>query len=208
MNIDLTLYLVTDTRMCAERGVLTTVTEAVRGGVTAVQLRDSDASVRGLCAIAAALVDRLAGTGVPLLVNDRLDVALAAGAQGVHLGQSDLPVESARAIAGPAFLIGLSVSTAQEVSNVARLAAGTVDYLGVGPVFPTPTKPQAAPAVGLDGLAELRRSAALPCIAIGGINKDNAGAVRATGVEGLAVVSAICASDDPAGAATLLAGIR
>jgi thiamine-phosphate pyrophosphorylase len=188
--------------MCA------TVAAAVDGGVSAVQLRDKDASCRELLALARDLLDVLEGTGIPLLVNDRLDVALAAGAHGVHLGQSDLDVRSARRLAGPDFLIGLSVSSAQEIDQVRAMPAGTVDYLGIGPVFPTATKLDAGDALGLDAVAALRAGTQLPCVGIGGINHDNAAAVWARGLDGLAVASAIGDAADPRAAATALRSHR
>ena len=141
-----------------------------------------------------------------MLINDRLDVALAIGAEGVHLGQSDLSAPAARRIAGSDLLIGLSVSSVTEVEEALAMPADTVDYLGLSPVFGTPTKPEAGPGVGLVGARELRIVAKdLPCVAIGGINADNARSVWETGVAGLAVVSAICAAADPQAAAEELA---
>jgi len=204
MTIDLSVYFVTDTKLCGERGVLATVEAAVRGGASVVQLRDKQASARELLALAVDLLGALKGTGIPLLINDRLDVALAAGADGVHLGQSDLDVENARRLAGPHFLIGLSVSRAPDIEEVHALPAGTVDYLGIGPVFPTTTKQDAQAALGLDAVAALRNCTDLPCVGIGGINRHNAPSVWATGLDGLAVVSAICAALDPAAAAAAL----
>ncbi len=204
--LDLSLYLITDAHLSGSRGVTEVVRSAVIGGVTAVQLRDHEASTRELCRLGDALLEVLDGTGVPLLVNDRLDVALAIGAAGVHVGQSDLPVDAARRLGGPDFLVGLSVSTVPETVEVEALPAGTVDYLGVGPVFPTLTKPGARAALGLEETARVRRSTGLPCVAIGGISPENAAGVRATGVAGIAVVSAICAAPDPAAAAKGLRG--
>lgn len=201
MALDLAVYLVIGTQPSGPGGTLATVDAAVRGGVGAVQLRDKQASGRELLALAVELLGALSGTGIPLLINDRLDVALAAGADGVHLGQSDLDVQHARRLAGPRFLIGLSVSRAEEIAQVHALPTGTVDYLGIGPVFPTTTKPDARVALGLDAAAALRSCTDLPCIGIGGINRHNAPSVWATGVDGLAVASAICAAPDP-GAAT------
>ena len=204
MNADLALYLVTDTGMCAERGVAETVRSAVRGGVTIVQVRDPEASARELYELVLRVRGAIAGTGVPLLVNDRLDVALAAGADGVHLGQSDLPVDRARALTGPDFLIGWSVSNAAELDAANALARGTVDYLGLGPVLSTPTKPEAASATGVDGLRQLVAASRLPSVAIGGVHADNAREVLGTGVDGLCVVSEICAAEDPESAAARL----
>lgn len=196
--MNLRLYLVTDTGLCGSRGVAATVEAAIAGGVTVVQLRDPGATGAELFATAVALREILRPRGIPFIVNDRLDVALAARADGVHLGQSDLPVTEARRIAGPDFLIGLSVSTVGEAAAAGQLP---VDYLGVGPVFATPTKADAAPALGLAGTAEVVRASALPTVAIGGINTGNAADVVATGVGGLCVVSAICAAPEPAAAA-------
>jgi thiamine-phosphate pyrophosphorylase len=202
--LDLGLYLVTDTTLCGERGVVETVRAALPGGVTAVQVRAPSATTRELCALTLAVHDVLAGTGVPLLVNDRLDVALALGAEGVHLGQGDLAPGHARRLGGRDLLIGLSVSTLEEVAQAAALPPGYLDYLGVGPVHATATKPEAAAPLGLSGTAELVAASPLPCVAIGGVGVENAAAVRATGVAGVAVVSAICAAAAPAAAAAAL----
>lgn len=202
--VDLDLYLVADSTLCGPRGLLATVTAAVSGGVTLVQLREPGATTRELCRLGTALQEVLADSGVPLVVDDRVDVALAVGAAGVHLGQSDLDVRTARRLVGDDLVIGLSVSTAAEVAEAGRLPAGTVDHLGIGPVFATATKPGAAAPLGITGTAELRAATTLPCVAIGGIGPANLAAVRATGVDGVAVVSAICAAGDPARAATQL----
>lgn len=203
-GLDLSLYVVTDSALCGDRGVVATVQAAVRGGATAVQVREPQTTTRQLCALAEAVHRELVGTGVSLLVDDRLDVALAVGAEGVHLGQSDLPAVEARRIAGPELLIGLSVSTLDEVADAESLPPGTVDYLGVGPVFRTATKPLAGPPLGLQLTARVRAATGLPCVAIGGIDTSNAKQVRATGVDGLAVVSAVCAAADPQAAAVAL----
>jgi thiamine-phosphate pyrophosphorylase len=197
VSLDLSVYLVIGPQPAGRRGMIATVGAATRGGVGVVQLRDKQASGRELVALAAQLLDALDGTGIPLVINDRLDVALAAGAHGVHLGQADLDVRSARRLAGPDFLIGLSVSRVEEIEEVHALPAGTVDYLGIGPVFPTTTKHDARAALGLDAVAVLRSCTDLPCVGIGGINGHNAPSVWATGLDGLAVVSAICDASDP-----------
>lgn len=205
MTVDLRLYLVTDTAMCGARGVPETVRRAVSGGATTVQVRDPHASGRELHELVARVREELVGTGVALLVDDRLDVALTAGADGVHLGQSDLPVERARAVAGPDLLVGWSVTDRTELDEANALPDGVVDYLGVGPVFSTPTKPGHAEPTGVDGLRELVAASRIPTAAIGGVHGDNAAQVAATGVGGLCVVSEICAAADPAAAA---AGLR
>jgi len=208
VNLDLSVYLVIGAQSVGARGVIATVNAAVRGGVGAVQLRDKRASGRELVSIAGQLLDALDGTGVPLLINDRLDVALAAGANGVHLGHADVGAQSARRLAGPDFLVGLSVSSAEELAEVDALPPGTVDYLGIGPVFPTSTKSDAAAALGLDTVATLRGRTKLPCVGIGGINRHNAPSVWAAGLDGLAVVSAICDDADPRAVALALRNTR
>ncbi|MEI4271602.1 thiamine phosphate synthase [Klenkia sp. LSe6-5] len=205
MRFDPNLYLVTDTALCAPRSVPEVVAAAVAGGVTAVQVRDKTASRRELLeltrAVQAALVDR---PDVAVVVDDALDVALLAGATGVHLGQSDLPVTDVRAHA-PHLHVGLSVGTADELSAATALPPGTVNLLGLGPVWATPTKPDAAAALGPEGIAELVRGAGgLTTVAIGGIHADRAAAVAATGVDGICVVSDICAAGDPRAAAEQL----
>lgn len=201
--LDLSLYVVTDSALCGHRGVPGTVRAAVSGGATVIQVREL-AAARDVCRLAEAVHRALTGTGVPLLINDRLDVALAVGAEGVHLGQSDLPVSHARRVGGPDLLIGWSVSSVREAEQAGALPEGTVDYLGVGPVFATLTKPQAAPPLGLAGTEQVRAATGLPCVAIGGIHSSNAEQVRATGVNGIAVVSAVCGAADPKAAASAL----
>jgi len=201
MKPNLCLYLVTDPQLCGERGVVATVEAAVRGGVTVVQLRDKQAAARELVQLATALLGILKKTGIPLLINDRFDVALAAGANGVHLGQTDLDVKAVRNLAGANFLIGLTVSRSEEIAAVHALPVGTVDYLGIGPVFMTSTKANALAPLGVNAVTRLRRSTDVACIGIGGITLENAPSAWSTGVNGVAVVSAICASDDPRAAA-------
>ncbi|GAB3667273.1 thiamine phosphate synthase [Nocardioides korecus] len=202
----LDLYLVTDSTSCGDRGVAETVRLAVRGGVTLVQVREPGLNTRDLCALTREVQEVLAGTGVPLVVNDRVDVAFAVGADGVHLGQGDLPPDVARRLLGSQALIGLSVSTTTQVAQAEALNSQgpVVDYLGLGPVWATPTKPEAADPLGVDLAGALAASTDLPCVAIGGIKSANAAAVRATGVAGLAVVSAVCAATDPTAAASAL----
>ena len=195
---DLSVYLVTDRDLCGARGVAETVRQAVAAGATIVQLRDPQAKTRVLVEEARALGALLRPAGIPFVVNDRVDVALAAGADGVHLGQSDMAVADARALIGPEPLLGLSI-TAMADLDASDLAG--VDYLGVGPVFATATKADAAPAMGLAGLAAVRAACDLPIVAIGGIDATNTAAVIEAGADGVAVVSAICAAPD-AGEAT------
>lgn len=195
------VYLVTDTVLCrGADGVARTVGLAVRHGATMVQLRDPAAGTRVLVELARELRARLAGTGVPLVVNDRVDVALAAGADGVHVGQQDLDPVSARRLMGPDLHVGLSVTTEEEARAALALPPGTVDLLGVGPVRDTATKPDAAPALGWATLAAVCALSPLPCVAIGGLSAGDAERVRRAGAAGLAVVSAICGRPDVAAA--------
>jgi thiamine-phosphate pyrophosphorylase len=193
--------LVTDAAMTARRGLVDTVRAAVAGGVTVVQLRDKHMPDAGQIALAAALQDVLMPRGIPLVVNDRPAVARAVGAAGLHIGQDDGDPAAARAIIGPDAILGLSVTHAGEVATV---DPAVVDYVGLGPVFATGTKPDAASPLGLDGLRAVGASLPVPFVAIGGIDAGNAGAVMATGAAGIAVVSAICAADDPWAAAAAL----
>lgn len=195
---DWSLYLVTDRRLSSPRSLEDLVRAALRGGVTAVQLREKECATRAFVDLARALKAILAPAGVPLVIDDRIDVALAACADGVHIGQSDMEYRDARRLLGPDAVIGLSVETLDQAE---RAAALDVDYLGVGPVFPTPTKTDAAPAWGIDGLAALRRASRQVLVAVGGINRQNAGALIRAGADGIAVVSAICSAPDPEQAA-------
>lgn len=202
-GLDLSVYLVTDTALCGPRGVPTVVEAAVRGGVTCVQVRDKTASTRALLSLVAEVVN--AAAGVPVLVNDRLDVALAARAAGIavaglHVGQSDLPVAVARALLWPGAALGLSVSRPDELAHTAG-----ADHLGVGPVRDTATKPGHGPTTGVDGAGRLAARAGLPCVAIGGLDASLAGPLRAARLAGAAYVSAICAAPDPEAAARQLA---
>jgi thiamine-phosphate pyrophosphorylase len=196
------LHLVTDRPLCGPRGVQAVVAAAVAGGVTHVQLREKHLDTREFIAIAQALHLWLKSVGVPLIINDDVDVAETIGADGVHLGQLDLPVAAARHRL-PHALIGLSIETPAQLRE-AELAACPCDYYGVSPVFPTTSKADAAPALGLDGLVQLRGLTAKPLIAIGGVQAVNAASLRAAGADGLAVVSAVCAAPDPAAAARAL----
>ena len=198
---DLRLMLVTDAAMTARRGLIATVHAAVAGGVTIVQLRDKDASDDDLIALARALRTELAPFRVPLIVNDRPAVAKAGGTEGVHVGQDDGDPRAARQLLGRDAIVGLSVTNAAEVATV---DAGVVDYVGLGPVFVSATKADAAPPLGLAGLRAVGAMLPVPFVAIGGIDASNAGTVIAAGAAGIAVVSAICAADDPRAAAAEL----
>lgn len=199
--LDYSLYLVTDRGLAQGRPVSEVVRRAVQGGVTVVQLREKEASGRRFLEEAWRLKELLAEYQVPLIINDRLDIALAVDAEGVHLGQDDLPLEVGRELLGPAKIIGISVSTEAEAEAAAR---GGANYLGVSPVFATPTKTDTPPPVGLEGVARLRAAVDIPLVGIGGIHSANAGAVIQAGCDGVAVVSAIMAAPDPQQAARQL----
>lgn len=199
-RFDLSLYLVTDPEMTARRGIVETVAAAVAGGVTIVQLRDKTASARALAETGRALLAHLRPLGIPLLVNDRIDVAHAIGADGVHVGQDDLSPDTARTILGRHAIIGLSITAADQLSTI----GDAVDYVGLGPLFPTGTKADAAPSLGEAEFAAIRRHIARPVVAIGGITLDNTARTIAAGADGIAVVSAICAAVDPGTAARRL----
>ncbi|AXY41755.1 thiamine phosphate synthase [Halomonas sp. JS92-SW72] len=194
MRLDLSLYLVTDPGLCAERGLVETVVAAVRGGVTVVQLRDKHAGDGAMIDQARRLKAALAGSGVPLIINDRLAVAVESGADGLHIGQDDGEVAAARAALGERALLGLSVQTLEQM---ARLDAERLDYLGLGPVFATPSKQDHAEPLGFAGLASLVAASPLPAVAIGGLKAEHVAAVRQAGAQGLAVISAICGRPDP-----------
>ncbi|WP_395681828.1 thiamine phosphate synthase [Inquilinus sp.] len=201
-RFDLSVYLVTDTRLSGPRGIAAVAAAAARGGVTIVQLRDPDATTRELIAAAEALQAALAPHGVPLVINDRVDVALAVGADGVHLGDRDMPAATARTLLGPGRIVGVTVHDAAEAGAVDTEIA---DYAGIGPVFTTTTKAEARPAIGVDGFQALRRLVPLPVVGIGGIDAARTAAVIAAGADGVAVVSAICAAPDPEAAARAIA---
>jgi thiamine-phosphate pyrophosphorylase len=195
---DWRLCLVTDRDLAGGRPMAWVVAEALRGGITAVQLREKSCPIRDFIQYGRELQKLLAPLQVPLIVNDRVDVALAIGADGVHLGQQDMDCVTARRLLGLDAIIGLSIETVEQARAAAPL---DIDYLGVGPVFPTATKSDAAPPLGLAGLAEVRAVSRRPLLAIGGIGMENAARAMRAGADGIAVVSAICAAADPRRAA-------
>lgn len=199
----LRLYVVTDRALARGRSELEVVRQALAGGATAIQLRGKDWSGRELYRVGRELRQATREAGALLLVNDRLDVALAVEADGVHLGQEDLPAAEARRLGGPGFLIGVTAETVEQ--GVAAEAEGA-DYLGTRAVFPTSTKAYREP-MGVAALAQLVRAVSIPVVAIGGIKAKNARQVLATGVAGLAVVSAVVAAEDVRAAAAQLAGL-
>ena len=198
LDIDYSLYLVTDRGLARGRSTLEIVSAAVYGGATVVQLREKDCSTRDFIEQALTLKDFLKTRGVPLIINDRVDVAQAVEADGVHLGQTDMPLEMAKGILGDSMIIGISAESLQDAIEAEK---GGADYLGVSPIYATPTKTDTAAALGLDGLREIHKAVRLPLVGIGGLNKDNSADVIRNGAEGVAVVSAIVAADDPEAAA-------
>jgi len=202
--LDLSLYLVTDTRMCGRLGVPATVAAAVAAGVSLVQLRDPAAADDELVALGRAVRAALAPTGVPLVVNDRVHLVEVIGAQGAHVGQGDLDVAAARAQLGAEAYLGLSVQTLEQVRVAVRQGAHVLDYLGVGPVWATASKTDAAPPGGLEQLRAITATSPWPCVAIGGITPERVGALRSRGVAGVAVISAVCGQPDVAAATRVL----
>lgn len=191
---DLKLYLVTDRGLAGDRAIEEIVRESVEGGATMVQLREKDIDTREFIGLAMNLKKVLEPYGVPLIINDRVDVALAAGADGVHIGQSDMPYSMARRLLGPDRIIGLSVENFEQIEEANAL---DVDYIGVSPVFATPTKTDTSEPFGLEGLRKAVRMSVHPTVAIGGMNERTAADVMACGTDGIAVVSAIVCASDP-----------
>lgn len=188
------VYLVTDRVLCGRKSLEDVVQQAVKNGAVCVQLREKDISTRLFIEEGQRIKKLLKPYKVPLIINDRVDVALACGADGVHIGQDDMPYAIARSLLGDKAIIGLSVETWDDVEESLNL---DVDYIGVSPVFATPTKTDTKGAWGLAGIAEIRKISRHPLVAIGGINESNAAEVVAAGADCLAVVSAICAASDP-----------
>ena len=192
-NIDYSLYLVTDRLLSRGRSTLEVVQAAVKGGVTCVQLREKTCSTREFIAEAEAIKEFLAANRIPLIINDRIDVALAVNADGIHLGQNDMPLATARSILGEQRIIGISAECLQDAVAAEKMGA---DYLGISPIYNTPTKTDTAPCLGLEGLGRIRSEVKLPLVGIGGLNPGNAAEVVAGGAEGIAVVSAIVSAED------------
>ncbi len=198
MKNALKLYLVTDRGLSLGRPLQEIVKGAVEGGATMVQLREKDAPTGEFIDLALRLKEILKPYNVPLIINDRVDVALAVDAEGVHIGQSDMPYQLARKLLGPDKIIGLSVENMEDLLKANEL---DVDYVGISPVYGTPTKTDTAAPFGLEGLKEAVRLSVHPTVAIGGMNRETAADVMATGCDGIAVVSAISSAQNIKGAA-------
>ena len=188
---------ITDNVRDGQTGLIARAAQAVHGGATCIQLRLKDVSARDLVTLAHELVRSI---GVPVIVNDRADVAIAAGAAGVHLGTDDLPPQAIRKFAPKGFIIGTSVGNDEEV----RGSRGA-DYVGIGPVFATGSKGNAGPAIGVAEFARLAVATGLPAVAIGGITAANAAAAIKAGAAGVAAIASVMGADDPAAAAKELA---
>ena len=189
----LRLYLATDDALFAGREPVKQIIRAVEGGVTAVQLRLKSTPDTVAYETGRHLLEVLRPLGVPLIINDRVDIMLALNADGVHVGRGDLPLPEVRKLAGPK-IVGYSANSVQDIHLAERQGA---NYAGVGPIFATDTKADTGPVLGLDGLAEIVKASPLPCVAIGGISQANIGSVAATGVVGCCVISAILRTADP-----------
>jgi thiamine-phosphate pyrophosphorylase len=196
-KIDYSLYLVTDRELMAAGNIEECVEQAVSGGCTLVQLREKTASSREFYETAVRVRKVTADFGVPLIINDRADIALAVNADGVHIGQKDLPYDAVRRILGNDKIIGVSVSNLPEALEADALGA---DYLGVGAMFATGTKTDAK-LTGIDELRDICGKVKCPVVVIGGINKNTVPLFAGTGIDGIAVVSAVVSQNDPAGAA-------
>ncbi len=198
-----TLYLVTD-RQLAIKPIEIVVEEAIKGGVDCVQLREKNINTRKFVEIAHTIKSITDRYNVPLIINDRIDVALAVHAYGVHLGQDDMPLNIARKLLPHSMVIGISVSTVNEAIEAEK---GGADYIGAGSVFPTSTKDDISGIIGLEGLQEIKKAVSIPVVAIGGIQIHNSESVVQYGADCLAVVSAIVSSNNPYEASKTLKAI-
>ena len=204
--IDWTFYLVADSAFRRGRDFLRALEEAAEGGATVVQIRGKNIGAGELFTLASAAVSLLEPHGIPVIVNDRADIARACGAGGVHLGRDDLPIEAARKILGSGSVIGLSVNTVEEAQEAERLGA---DYIGLGPVYATTTKDTPLPVLGPEGVARVKAAVGIPVVAIGGLNAENVAAIMKAGADGAAVVSSVWGAPDVlASARKLRAALR
>lgn len=198
------LYLVTDSALTLGRSLVDIVIAAAEGGVSMVQLREKEIDSRRFVELGRAIHNALARYKIPLIINDRADIAQIIGAEGLHIGQSDILYTDAREIMGSSAIIGLSVENCEQARECRNMG---IDYIGASPIFDTQTKTDTAPALGLSGLAELRKIVNRPIVAIGGINRSNIKSVFAAGADSIAVVSAICSAPDPLSATRELINI-
>lgn len=201
-EVDWSLYLITDRRISGERSIVDIVQAAIYGGATVIQLREKNASTREMIDLGRQLHAVTQKAGIPLIINDRLDVALAVEAEGVHVGPpDDMPAPIARRLLGPDRILGVSAESPEIALQAAEDGA---DYIGVGDVYGTASKPDAGLPIGLEGLKNVVKASPIPAVGIGGIHLDNAGAVIKAGAMGVAVISAIIEADNPEAAASAL----
>ncbi|KEI85943.1 thiamine phosphate synthase [Clostridium botulinum] len=193
MEINYELYLITDRRFLKGRQLKKVVEDAILGGITIVQVREKDVSTREFYNVAKEVKEVTDYYRVPIIINDRLDIAQAIDANGVHLGQKDMPLNIAREILGKDKIIGISVGNVKEALEAQNNGA---DYLGIGTIFPTGSKKDVDAIIGIDGLSKIKDSISIPSVAIGGIDKTNFKDVLKTGIEGISVISAILDEDD------------
>ena len=193
-TVDYSLYLVTDRSLSLGRSNFEVIQKAVRGGVTLVQLREKEATTRAFYQEGLEIRGYLKTRNIPLIINDRIDIALALDADGVHLGQEDMPIDVARRILGPRKIIGASVFTLEEAKTAEAMGA---DYLGLSPIFLTETKPELVGQIGIGGIPSLKEGVQIPLVGIGSMSQANAYEAVKAGLDGVAVVSAICSHEDP-----------
>ena len=196
-NLDTRIYFITDSTPYSEAEFLSRVEAALKGGVTLIQLREKERSTREYIDLAQKIHSLAQGYGVPLIVDDRVDVALAAKTEGVHLGQSDMPIKTAREILGEGFIIGATAKTVEQAMEAFEQGA---DYLGVGAIYPTTTKVKTV-LTSTEMLDKICKAVPIPVNAIGGLNKDNIDVLKGIGIAGVCAVSAIMKADDPEQAA-------
>ncbi|HGG0417114.1 thiamine phosphate synthase [Clostridium botulinum] len=193
MDLNYELYLITDRRFLKGRELKKVVEDAILGGVTIVQVREKDVSTREFYNVAKEVKEVTDHYKVPIIINDRLDIAQAINAHGIHLGQKDMQLNIARRILGKDKIIGISVGNIKEALEAENNGA---DYLGIGTIFPTGSKKDVDAIIGIDGLSKIKNNISIPSVAIGGINKTNFKDVLNTGIEGISVISAILDEDD------------
>lgn len=200
-DFDPTLYLVTDRFIARHRSIYDITEAAIRGGATMVQLREKDVSDEQMIDIGKPLIEITRAAGIPLIVNDRVEVALALDADGVHVGQQDMVAEHAREMIGSDRILGVSAETVEQALRAEQAGA---DYIGAADVYGTTSKRDVNPPIGIEGLANIVRAVSIPVVGIGGIKLTNADEVMLSGIAGIAVISAIMGDEDPEDAARLL----
>lgn len=201
MPVDYSLYLVTDRNILQGRDLFKAVEDAIKGGVTLVQLREKDISSLDFYNIAVKLKKLTNHYDVPLIINDRLDIALAADADGLHIGQDDLPLQVARQLLGPDKILGYSISNLEQAVYGEKNGA---DYLGAGAVYPTGSKADVGTPIGTPGLKRIKQQVSIPIVGIGGIGLSNLEEVKQTGIEGISLISAILGNQDIEGTSRAL----